>query len=368
MPASPEHQWDGWYFDGRTAQRHRVVVRVLSDGLAIISPEGGSRRWAYDRIRQTQGAEAGEPARFESAGDPPEILIVPDQGILAAIRNAAPASRRRFHLPARWGAWIAATVATVVTLILVAWVLYEWGIPAFADAVATRLPVAWEEQLGAAVVEELTPAQHRCQDPEQHAVVERIISRLTTSGPPAAYRYTLIVSIDDTPNAFAAPGGYLVVTAGLLRLSDRPEEIAAVIAHEIQHVVQRHATRLLVRELSVGVLVSLAAGDVRGLRSALQVARGLGRLRYQRADETSADREAVRQMASAHIDPQAMITLLQKLQRSSAAGFQPPAYLSTHPALNERIAAIVRLADETPVDPVPLLPGVPWADITQRCS
>ncbi len=368
MPPRPDQQWQGWYLDGRTPQRHPVVVRVFSDGLTIIFPEAASRRWPYDRIRQTQGAEAGQPVRLESGSDPPEILIVPDQGILPAIRDMAAGGRRRFHVSARWRMWVAATAATGLALILLVWVLYAWGIPAFADIVAARVPVAWEAQLGAAVTDTLAPPGQRCSRGGPHVALEQILSRLTAAGPPTPYAYTIIVSTDDAPNAFAAPGGYVVVTAGLLRLSDRPEEIAGVMAHELQHIIQRHATRLLVQELSLRALVSLASGDLGGLGSALEVARGLGRLRYQRADEMSADREAVHLLVSARIDPRALTTLLRKLQQTPAAAFQSPAYLSTHPSLDERLAVLDRLAAETPVELVPLLPDSPWSEIAHSCD
>lgn len=368
MPTPPQRQWNGWYFDGRTAQRHPAVVQVLSDGLTITRDEGSSVRWAYDRIRQTQGMQLGEPVRFEYGGDLPEALIIPDPAILTAIREAAPARRRRFRPPARRSVWAAVTMGTAIALVLLGWGLYAWGIPALADAVAARLPVAWEEQLGTIVTDELAPADRRCGQPEVREALERVLGVLTASGPPTAYHYTVIVSADDAPNAFAAPGGYVVVTRGLLRLADRSEEIAGVLAHEAQHIVQRHATRLLVRELSFRALVSLAAGDQRGLGSALSAARSLGQMRYQRADETAADREAVRMLAAARIDPHGMVTLLRKLRQSSAAAFEPPAYVSTHPAIDERITILERLAAETPVDPVPLLPDYPWADLAPRCS
>lgn len=368
MSASPAQRWNGWYFDGRTAKRTAVTVRVLRDGLAVIPDDGGSHWWPYDGIRLTPRAHTGDPVRFERGGDPPELLTVPDAGILVAIRAANPQAVKRFPLPARRGAWVAVTLITAFGLVLLVWGIYTWGIPALADAVAGRLPVAWEEQLGRAVVDELAPAGRHCQNAEQRAALAQMLQMLTAAGPPTPYRYTLIVVDDGTANAFAAPGGYLVFTRGILQLTDRPEEAAGVMAHEIQHVVQRHVTKLLVRELSLRALVSLATGDLGGLGSALDAARTLDRLRYQRADESSADREAVRLLAAARIDPRGMVTVLQKMQQSTAAALEPPAYLSTHPALDERIATLQRLADETPLDPLPLLPESRWSELTQACG
>lgn len=368
MSVSPEPRWDGWHYDGRTSTRHAVFIRVLSDGLAIIPKEGGARHWPYDRIRHSPGGHAGEPARFEYGADPPEVLVVPDHAILAAIHRAAPATQRRFKPPARAGRFLAGTIGVAAALVLLSAAIYGWGIPALAATVAERVPVSWEEQLGAAAVANLTSLHRRCDAPAQLAVLERMIEMLTAAGPPSPYRYRLTVIDSDMANAFAAPGGYLLITSELLRNAESPEEIAGVLAHEIQHVENRHATRLLVRELSMRTLVSLALGDFRGLGSAIDTAGRLGALRYQRADETAADRGAVPMLVAARIDPRGMVTALRKMQQAASQGFTVPPYLSTHPALEERIAALEALTAQTPVAPIPLLPEYPWAEMKQICS
>lgn len=366
MSLSPERRWEGWHYDGRTSNRRAVSVRVLSDGLAILPKEGGTRHWPYDRIRHAPGVHAGEPVRFEYGGDPPEVLVVPDAAILAAIHRAAPAMQRRFRSPTKVGRFLAGTIAVAIALVVVGAALYVWGIPALAVAVAARIPVAWEEQLGAAAIANLTSLHRRCEAPTQLAALEQIVEALVASNPSSPYRYRLTVIASDMPNAFAAPGGYLLITSELLRFADRAEEIAGVLAHEIQHVEHRHATRLLVRELSMRTLVSLALGDLRGLGSAIDTAGRLGTLRYQRADETAADRGAVPMLVAARIDPRGMVTILQKMQ-AAAGGFTPPPYLSTHPALEERIATLDALTAQTQVTVVPLLPDYPWAEMAEIC-
>ncbi len=366
MAAAPKREWSGWYYDGRTAQRTPVVVHLQREGFTLIPREGSSRWWRFADVRQTQGHHPGEPIRFEHGSDPAEVLIVPDEAILAAIRDVAPPRAMRVHAPTRRTVWLVATVGTVVAIVVVWWLLYAWGIPALADVVATRLPISWEEQLGSAVADAVAPVERRCSNPAQYGALKDILGRLTASGPSAAYRYTLIVTTDEIPNAFAAPGGFVVLTRGLLRLSDRPEEVAGVMAHEIQHIVHRHGTKLLVRELSLQALVSLAAGDLRGLRSTLEAARSLGGLRYRRADEMLADHDAVGLLATSHIDPRGLQLFFEKIKQSSA--IQLPVYLSTHPPLDERIAAVSRLVASTPAQPIPLLPDYPWAEITQICQ
>jgi predicted Zn-dependent protease len=340
---------------------------VQQAGLTITPREGASRWWPFAEVRQTQGSQPNEPIRFERGSDPAEVLTVSDGAILEAIRAVVPARVMRLRAPARWSAWAAATGGTLVAIVVVWWGLYAWGIPTLADAVATRLPVAWEEQLGAAVTDAIAPAEQRCSGPTQLAALNDILGKLTSSGRPAAYRFHLIVITTEIPNAFAAPGGFVVVTRGLLRLSDGPEEVAGVMAHEIQHVVYRHGTKLLVRELSLQALVSLAAGDLRGLKSAMEAARSLGALRYRRTDEMVADHDAVGLLASSRIDPRSLELFLRKIKQVSG-NVQLPVYLSTHPPLDERIAAVGSLAAATPAQPVPLLPDYPWEQIAQICQ
>jgi predicted Zn-dependent protease len=366
MAADPNREWSGWYYDGRTAQRTPVVVHLQREGLTLIPREGTSRLWRFAEIRQTQGHHPGEPIRFEHGSDPAEVLIVPDGAILAAIRDVAPPRTMRVRAPTRRTVWMVATAGTVAAIVAVWWLMYAWGIPSLADTVASRLPVAWEEQLGAVVTDAIAPMERRCSNQAQFAALKDILGRLTASGPSAAYRYTLIVTADEIPNAFAAPGGFVVVTRGLLRLSDRPEEVAGVMAHEIQHIVHRHGTKLLVRELSLQAIVSLAAGNLRGLRSTLDAARNLGGLRYRRADEMLADYDAVGLLATSHIDPRGLQLFFERMKQSPA--IQLPVYLSTHPPLEERIAAVSRLVASTPAQPIPLLPDYPWTEITQICQ
>ena len=93
-------------------------------------------------------------------------------------------------------------------------------------------------------------------------------------------------------NAFAGSGGLIVVFRGLLERADTPEELAGVLAHEIQHVLHRDTTRAIFREASTGILVAALAGDVSAAAAfGVQAARVLGDLRYSREAEQEAARE-----------------------------------------------------------------------------
>lgn len=206
-----------------------------------------------------------------------------------------------------------------------------------ADWVARRIPPAQEAQLG-----ELVLAQ------------TRLRTRLTESGPAiealrtigaqltgaSAHRYRWFVADDPAINAFAAPGGVVVVNAGLLRAAATPEELAGVLAHEIAHVELRHSLKTLVKGLGLRALVAVALGDFSGTAVA-EAAQQLTELGFSRDAEREADAEGLRRLAAARIDPQGMIRFFEKLAQEQTLA-PPAALLSTHPADSERLAELRR--------------------------
>ena len=168
-------------------------------------------------------------------------------------------------------------------------------------------------------------------------------------------------------NALAAPGGYMVVFKGLLDQAESPEELAGVLAHELQHIQQRHATKMLVQHASTGLLLMALTGDVTGVMAyGLESARVLGQLQYSRLAEQEADREGMRLLVAARVDPAGMLAFFDEL----AKGEHPRRvlrYLSTHPSPSDRIAALRALAGGGPRVPTPVLTHQQWQDLKAIC-
>jgi len=361
--------WSAQYLDGRTPVKQRVTVRIMRTGLEIVGEDGRTQWWPLREVRQSQGFYAGEQVRLERGGELPEMLLVDDVGFLAALRREAADGARGFHDPGRRRFRIPLTVLAAAGVVLVGAGLYLWGIPAFAAVVATRVPVAWEERLGASVMEHFAPESRRCTDPVVRSTVDDIMTRLLAPLPSVPYRFRVTVVGDERVNAVAAPGGYVVVLHGLLERADTPEELAGVLAHEAQHVLRRHATRAILQHASTGVLVAALAGDVSGLVAfGLESARTLGALRYSRQIEEEADREGMAMLHAARVDPAGTLAFFEKLQREHGASEEMLRYLSTHPSAGDRIRTLRALAAGATAPPVPLLPGQDWAAIRRRCA
>ncbi|MGQ0550078.1 MAG: M48 family metallopeptidase [Armatimonadota bacterium] len=359
-------RWRGHYLDGRTAARYPVLVILTREGLTLRREDDTTLWWPFDQVRLTQGSNRGDHVRFERGGEYPEVLVVTDPGFLAAVHQIAPHLRGRFQAPSR-----VATRAVVVLLaaagaIALGAALYVWGIPALADVAATRVPVSWEDALGAQVVDSFVPQKKRCRSAEGSKALDRIVSTLVAAAPRSPYTFRVTVANQSDVNALAAPGGHIVIFRGLLEDTKTPEELAGVMAHEIQHVLHRHATRGIFRELSLAVLLRIVTGG--GDISTLEVARALGGLRYQRADEETADREGMKMVQAARIDPQGMVAAYAGLQRAAEKMGEPPAYLSSHPSTAGRLAHLRRMASEARYTPITLLPGVRWAQVREMCG
>ncbi|HXH03891.1 MAG TPA: M48 family metallopeptidase [Candidatus Competibacteraceae bacterium] len=157
-----------------------------------------------------------------------------------------------------------------------------------------------------------------------------------TGTPPASWE--VVVFHDDDANAFALPGRKIGVNSGLLRVARTPDQLAAVIGHEIGHVLAQHANERLSQQVAVqgglGVAGALAgdgaALDLLGLGAQVGVL-----LPYSRLHESEADRIGLDLMARAGFDPRQSIELWRNMAQEGGA--RPPEFLSTHPAPSSRL-------------------------------
>lgn len=191
------------------------------------------------------------------------------------------------------------------------------------------------------------------------AVGSRIVSSIDRRG--IAYKFGVVR--DENMNAFTIPGGYVYVTTGLLENISNDPELAAVMAHEIGHSEARHAVKRLEAALSYTTVMQMAymldmrEEDKKGywkyLKSGTDVIFSLMTLGYSRKDEYEADWLSIRYMKDAGYDPNAILTVMQKLKSKEEGGNTKWMYfLRSHPYLDERMEAVRRelARDEESID------------------
>ena len=182
------------------------------------------------------------------------------------------------------------------------------------------------------------------QNVQARALVQRIGTKLARESIAAKspYRFAFYVLGDRrTINAFALPGGPVFITEGLLGLLKGEAEVAAVLGHEIGHVIARHSSERLAKEqLTRGLIGAAVVGT--GDYSTAQIGQlvgGMINMRYGREDELESDALGIRIMAEGGYDPRAMIRVMEVLAKASG-GSRQPEFFSTHPAPENRAARI----------------------------
>lgn len=354
----------GYYLDGKTADRKEVDVLLTSGGLHLKSA-AGDIFWPYREVRRTE--EFGDArTRLERGGELPEVIIVRDPDFVDSLRTYAPNFTRHIKKPLSGSLRFRLIAAAGIGVIAAGLAVYLWGIPLLARAVTPLVPVSWEQALGESALDMLAPGERRIRDEKVVGPMREIAGKLLRAAPGNPYSFEVIVLKTERVNAIALPGGKIIVFQGLIRQARSPDEIAGVLAHEMQHVLKRHSTKRIIQHSSTGIIIAAVSGDVTGAMAyGVQSATAMAALRYSRQDETEADSEGAKMMIRAGINPGAMASFFEQLRNSSNLP-EIFKYLSTHPDLEERISRIreiERSAEQT--NYVDALSAPEWARLKQ---
>lgn len=261
--------------------------------------------------------------------------LLKDPAILEQPHLAAQIRRFKSRRTCCWGGCLG--VILIFVAIVVAFIALRDTI---VEIVTDKIPVTWEEKLGEITFAQVKSTTKLIEDPEAVKHLNDLARPLLDAIPPEhkRYKFQLHLAQDDTPNAFAIPGGNIVVHTGLVKEAGRGEELAGVLAHEIAHVTRRHSLQQLVNQAGMLVLLQAVVGDVGGLAGvASDAGHYLLTQKYSRGFERDADQVGWEYLMRANIDPRGMTDFFERLKEE--AGNVPDALsiLSTHPATSERI-------------------------------
>lgn len=214
------------------------------------------------------------------------------------------------------------------TLLAIALGLW-FGADMLVELAVDRIPVEWEQKLGESAYQDFLARQDVMKEGPAVAAVTEMTQRLAEQIPDNPYKFEVTVVKSDVVNAFALPGGYVVVFTGLMKKAETGEEVAGVLGHELNHVLQRHGLERVVKNLGLLTIVAIVLGDQQGLVGLMrQFGVELLTLKFGRAQETEADVTGLHLLQKAKIDPQGMITFFQRLSEKDEGRVE---LLSTHP-------------------------------------
>jgi predicted Zn-dependent protease len=216
--------------------------------------------------------------------------------------------------------------------------IYFFMLPWIADRAAMNFPKEQEIALGAELKKQYLLSERI--DTQQTRLLNEFASKLDLGNDFPA-DYTVVDA--DIVNAYALPGGPIVVYAGIIRKMQTPEELAGILAHERSHVLRHHSTRSIFQNVSGVLLLNLVLGDASSFINLIaQNGQQIQQLSYSRELELEADREGLQLLLKNNINPDGMLSLLEKLKDENSGSIIPE-FLSTHPLPDSRIEALKKL-------------------------
>lgn len=346
---TPVGQVAASFFDGQTAACHTVRVAVQSHAPVGLVIEGetidGRMVWPIEDVRALK--DQAEKDRLvltyhtetddESPRDPAR-LIIDDAGFRHWIITSRP---NLFKTDVHKGTGRKILVRSGMAISAVVVMLFVI-LPAMANTLATLIPIEREVAFGKTVTAQMERmlggdriGALRCEDAEGHAALDRMLTRLTDTTP---IEYDVEISVFDHEmlNAFAAPGGQVVLLRGLIEQVDGPDALAAVLAHEIAHVESRDPTRGALRAAGSAGLLSMVLGDFTGGGLLVIVADHIFNAAYTREAEVAADAYAVGMLNAANVSTDGMVTFFRTLDDMDGDAERIPEYFSTHPHSGDR--------------------------------
>lgn len=330
----------GSYFDGTSSRSIPATLEIQRTGGVILSCAVKDQRYAFKEIRIS--SRLGQTPRSIQFPDGSKFTTRDNQGIDQALEAAGLQDKQRWlHKMESKIAYVGIFAALTVVF---CWGFVQFGVPYLAKGAAYALPDSTSRSLGQGA---LTLIDQNLLGPSRLAAdhQQRLRRRfaMLVAAQPATDQFQLLFRQGRKigANAFALPSGQIVVTDELVDLADTDDELVAVMAHEIGHVINRHALRRLIQDSLLALLVILVTGDLSAsgsLVAALPTV--LLETSYSRAFETEADHFASSYLCSHGLHPQAFKNILTRLSQVHHPAV--PDYLSSHPATGERLRTIER--------------------------
>ena len=316
-------------------EKHGLTVSFASD-----TADGQLESVPFSSLTVSAGGLDHDQLVVKWAGQKGErTLYLKSPDVIRAFRHAAPdyvshsfeqAAERVRQVRHRsrlvWGLVGGMLLATVLGLWFQSDLLVEIAV--------SRIPVEWEQKLGESAYRDFLSHQEVMKEGPAVAALAEMTQRMTTQIQNNPYKFEVTVVKSDVVNAFALPGGYVVVFTGLMKKAESGEEVAGVLSHELNHVLQRHGLERIVKSLGLMTVAAIVFGNQQGLVGMMkQLGVELFTLKFGREQETEADLRGLQLLQRAKIDPSGMITFFERLSEKDEGRME---WLSSHPMSDAR--------------------------------
>jgi hypothetical protein len=336
---------DGYYFDGRTSKQRRASLTLHDDGEVHLTAEGEVRAF---QLRELEIAPR--------VGNTPRSVLLPHAGkfetsdndaVDAMLRRLGRGSGSRLlHLLETRLHLVALALAAVV---LSVWGFVQYGIPTLARVAAFALPAETNAVIGRGTLGILDRSylEPSTLDASTRGAIVELFGAVTREET-EEHDFELVFRKGGPvgANALALPSGTVILTDELVDLIEHDGELIAVLAHEVGHVVQRHALRQAIQSSMVVMAAILMTGDLSSTTSIVAaVPTLLVEARFSRAFEREADDHALAHLRRARVAPVHFANLTRRMQARTGGEGSISSFLSSHPSSADRIR---RFAEPAP--------------------
>lgn len=364
------------YQDGLVAEVADVLIdheAVGSGGnLVIRNPQTNAilLRWPASEIYPVHGraSELRLGATGQSSG---ARVMVTGTTEIARVRAMLPdlqtKQRMEFGKQVRIGAIATAALVSVIFA-------YVYGVPLLARSLVNFVPPVWEQQMGDTVASQMETTLKESGDfaicdSNPNSLANRALTRFGAAALGTGSPFALDIKVvrTDIANAFALPGGRVYFFSALLDRAATPDEFAGVLAHEIGHVVHRHAMEGLIASAGTGALVGFILGDMTGISIAAALGSTLIDTHFSREAESQADAYAAQVASRMDFQPAGLADLLNRVAEDDDFS-KALALFSTHPLTEDRRLHMEALTRENPAGLEPAFTAEEWLAIKNMCG
>lgn len=329
-------EFKAFYFDGKTSEKKEVQVHFYDTGELRMKGLENEPAYTFKDVRISP-----------RIANTPRSLYFPDGAKCETADNDTIDAILKQLKKGRWDAFqhrvesnLEYIVLSLTLSVFIIWGLIYYGLPVLSKKVAFVLPSSVQTSLGReglGYMDKLLFAPSELSGKKKEHLL--LLFNRTKQGISDEYDFRL--ALRKSPklgaNAFALPSGIIVVTDKLIQLAKHDNELVGIFAHEMGHVVHRHALRYLLQNSAVVLVIAGITGDISSVSSlAAGLPAVLVQRKYSRSFEREADRFAVKYMKQHKIPPEHFADILLRLeqQRKTGNGLD---YLSTHPATEKRV-------------------------------
>ena len=349
------------YYDGKTATPHNVTLHATGSFIEILDQnETQIARWKVSDIKVIEKPTPPIPGKLGYAKQPHARIMMEDDKAWKYITSKIKSENKPMTLPTSVPALVALAVIAVAVL-----AFSFLGLPRLMENAAYLIPDQTAKAIGKNITDSMISSYRVCNSPKGEAALQKLVNRISENTSRDIKYNVRVVDEASVPNAFAAPGGYIIIYKAVLDSASGPDDVAGVLAHEMSHVDLYHASKSLVRNVGFSAMLAMMLGDA----SVVKVAGMINQLHFSREDETEADEHAVKLLEQAKIDPNGLANFFESILRIQGdidvAGLL--GYLSTHPETKERIQNIKKIRKKR-LNYTPAITPNEWKDLQNICN